>query len=65
VALVFAGTLWQVATFLDSRFRALLSGINDEEQQESVVQTGETGLLRCADSTVSFRAKSRNPYGGG
>jgi len=29
---------------LDSRLRALLSGINDEEQQESVVQTGETGL---------------------
>jgi len=29
---------------LDSRLRALLSGINDEEQKEGVVQTGETGL---------------------
>ena len=27
-----------------SRLRALLSGINDEEQQEGVVQTGETRL---------------------
>jgi len=29
---------------LDSRLRALLSGINDGEQQASVVQTGEKGV---------------------